>query len=764
MSMDIRGIFDAITPENIKNIPLISTAMAIFIENIEENATVAESIKSVYKNEYDVNDSPMVQEAKLNLRKGLLDVYMTALYQVLTKAQSNDVIRAKFEQAGITGTPFFQDVERIINDEYFITNKAFKEKLGTDLSIKYAYNLTKYLETAETANDLNLYEVKPFHFRTDGSILKEMYENIVKPLAHPIGFTYEYNQIVDQSIQDLFGIDIIYNIYDIEIRNLDGHFDIFTEAATDVDVKADFLTRKNPITGRLFTTQEYNNQVVVWTNKVVDTFVDKTVDDRRFRSILFTDGTYLQQYTNPIEILYISYADFLANNFDNVIKEFSGHWSLYVNYASDYTFGYTDNIDQIMMEMEVTKIKENNGGIEAQKYYNLTSGEYAFHVGGDVYLKAPGVDESKKAYTSITAINAEIANKFTVTVVGKTSGQESITVSITDSYNHTITNNGVQPDGTGYFSTTFNTYELSGDNYTVKAIVERAIAPYSFTMSSCGLNNFNHNFYFTVVDDYNHVTPNTLRVIGKAPANATFDLKLTDSLGGIVISNVTVNGSGNFTSIINIAALEAGSYRLDATIYSVNGKPLVSAFYKATDLKTHVNDVLIRTDLFTYNNGAPNFNGMLGSTILSSTDQMAGSYSTTQFINKHIGELATTNTYAVSDKYLLNYMVENGITNIANLPSTLILNGAFIEGNKYDVSNIDFLPEEETFINAGRKIYPIGTSDFIVMTSSDYVQDDIFVYGLSTTGYYLYSEELVGYDYYFYSNDGFYLVTYGDNV
>ena len=764
MSMDIKGIFDAITPENIKNIPLIATAMDIFIENLEENALLSESIRRVYTNEYDSTDSDMVKEAKLNLRKGLLDVYMTALYQVLSKAQSNDVVKAKFEQAGIKDVPFFQDIERIISDEYFITNKAFKEKVGTDLSIKYAYNLTKYLETAETTNDLKLQEVKPFHFRTDGTILKEMYENIVKPLAHPLGFTYEYNQIVDQSIQDLFGVEIIYNVYNIEVRNLDGRFVVFTSASNDAAVKADFLTRVNALTGRIFTESEYNSQVIVLTDKVVSVFTDKAIDDRHFRSILFTDGTYIEQYTNPIEILYLNYSDYALGNTDNVIRPFVGHWSLYVNYASDYVLNYSDNIDQIILQAELTKIREDNGGIEAQKYYNLTSGEFAFHVGGDSYLMAPGLDESKKHYNNTVGINTEIANKFTVTIVGVSTSQEPVTVTISDDYNHSITNTGVQPDGVGNFTTTFNTYELSGDNYTVKTTVERLVSPYSFTMGSNGLNNFARTFYFTTVEDYNHVTANTLHVVGKAPNNAVFDLVLTDSTNGTKTTHITADGSGNFSAIIDYSLLTAGSYKLNATIYQSNGKPLVSASYNAIDLKVHKTDIQIRTNLFNYTNGAPNYTGLTSSTAVASIDQMYGYASTTSNIAKHIGELSTNNTYAEADKYLLNYMIENNITSISNIPSTVILNGAYIEGNDYDTSNIDFLPEEETFIYAGRKIYPIDTSDFVVMTSTDYAVDDILVYGLSTTGYYLYSDELLGYDYYFYSNDGFYLVTYGDNV
>ena len=321
MSMDIRSIFDAITPENIKNIPLITTAMDIFVKNLEENALLSESIRRVYTNEYDAADSDVVKESKLNLRKGLLDVYLTSLYNVLSQAQDNEVVKAKFAQSGISSAPFFQDVERIINDEYFVTNKVFKEKIGTNISIQYAYNLTKYLETAQTGNDLAIHPIKPFHFRTDGSILKEMYENIVKPLAHPLGFTYEYNQIVDQTIQDLFGVDIIYNVYSIELRNLDGRYNVFTADANDVNVKNSFLTRINPTTGALFTQAEYTRYVTVFTNKVVDVFSDKVIDDRRYRTILFKDGTYLEQYTNPIEILYINYSDFTLGKLENKLKD-----------------------------------------------------------------------------------------------------------------------------------------------------------------------------------------------------------------------------------------------------------------------------------------------------------------------------------------------------------------------------------------------------------------------------------------------------------
>lgn len=763
MSMDIRGIFDAITPENIKNIPLIATAMNIFIENIEENALLSESIRRVYTNEYNASDSDIVKESKLNLRKGLLDVYLTSLYNVLSQAQDNEIVKAKFAQSGISGTPFFQDVERIINDEYFVTNKAFKEKIGTNISIQYAYNLTKYLETAQTGNDLTLKPIKPFHFRTDGSILKEMYENIVKPLAHPLGFTYEYNQIVDQSIQDLFGVDIIYNVYSIELRNLDGRYDVYTADANDVNVKANFLGRINPMTGALFTLTEYNQNVTVFTNKVVDVFSDKVVDDRRYRTILFKDGTYLEQYTNPIEILYLEYSDFTAGRLENTIKDYTGHWSLYVDYASDYEFSYSDEISNVLMEFNATKIKENNNGAEGNKFYNLTSGEYAFKIGGDDYKLAPGIDESENVYVNNDQLRSEISSKFTINISGKSKWIDPVTVTLKDFYGNSITNTGIAPDGLGNFTTSFNTYELNGDNYTIIATTSHLLVPYTFIVSSCGLNNFNHEFYFSSVEDNNSVTPDTIRVIGKAPASKTFDLIITDSAGGSLTSTTTSNSSGVFDKTINISTLTAGKFRIDSTIYDAVGKPAQKAFYEASDLKTHDVDSPIRVGLFNYTHGAPTYSGLLVTQPVT-TLTMAGIDSTDTYILKQIGELSVDDTYAESDKYLLNYMVDNGITSISNLPSSLILRGAFIEGNKYDDSNSTVLGEEETFINYGRRVYPIDTSDFIIMTSSDYVADDFFTYGLSTTGYYLYTDEISGYDYYFYTNDNFYLTTYGDSV
>jgi hypothetical protein len=374
--MDLKNIFDTITPENIKDISLIKDAMEIFIENIEENCAISINIEKIYNNTFDSNDSIHLQNAKLNIRKGLIDVYLTVLYNTLQKSQDHEVIKAKFKSRGIDSSPFINDIEKIINDEFFITNKPFKERVGTELSIKYAYNLANFLQSSKTIGDIVLTPIKPFHFETRGSIFREMYENIVKPLSHPLGFTYAYTQQSKQILQDLYFVKILFNIQNIEIRGINGNFDVFTEDLNDTNVKLDFLTRTNPITKNLFTEEEYNSQVVVLFDKIVDTYTSETVENRNIVSILFKDRTYIQQKTNPIELIYVNYDDIPVSN----IKDFSGHYSLYVNNIADYEFQYSDEIEQFTFNYE----DEDNfvlvdGDVEEDLLFSIeTDGYYLY--------------------------------------------------------------------------------------------------------------------------------------------------------------------------------------------------------------------------------------------------------------------------------------------------------------------------------------------------------------------------------------------------
>jgi len=399
--MNLQGIFEAITPDNIKELPLIQTAMKIFIENLEKNAQVAEDISNIYNSEYlasdiidikDVNGnvidtSSILRDSKVTIRKGLLDVYLNVLYNVLKDAQTNPVIKQRIDEqiaAGAIGDiPLQSAVDEVLNNEYFGTNKPYKERVGTANSVKFAYNLAGYLYDSGGANDMKLDEIKPFHFKTEGTIIRELYEHIVKPLSHPIGFTYNYTQLIKDSFNDLFGIKLLTDFKHLEVRNIDGQFHVFTPDTSDAKVRADFLTRFNPITNTFFTDSTFNQQVTVYTNKVVSDFTDSTDAGRTIKKFWFTDGTYLQQSTNPTTVIYTTYSGIsgTAPDLNTTLFDYSGHWSLFLDYSTAFEYTFTDTWStEVTTDFGVDEIIVTNPSIVLDTFSVFTQSLSGFYL------------------------------------------------------------------------------------------------------------------------------------------------------------------------------------------------------------------------------------------------------------------------------------------------------------------------------------------------------------------------------------------------
>ena len=66
--MNLRSIFDYLTPENIKSIPVVRAAMNVFIDSLERNSEVASRISAIFDQTSLATDSDIV-------KKAMIDVY-----------------------------------------------------------------------------------------------------------------------------------------------------------------------------------------------------------------------------------------------------------------------------------------------------------------------------------------------------------------------------------------------------------------------------------------------------------------------------------------------------------------------------------------------------------------------------------------------------------------------------------------------------------------------------------------------------------------
>ena len=277
MSNDLQSIFKSITPDNIKSIPVIQDAMDVFISTLEEVSSVSIDVKNAFEN--------------TNIKEELIKIYLDDLYNVLQQIQFNQKIVEYIERSNNAyGTEYFKkdliyNIVDYINDEHFLTIKSYKEKKGTTQAIKYIYDLiSTFVMTGDTHYPFTLTELEPFNFKVEGSLPTVFYENIIRPLAHPLGFTYYYEQILKLVLEDFYAeLNFVFTTYELEIRCLKTTGETYT---------FDFLYKPDD------------------TKRVVS-YIDTILEgNTRIKRVFFKDGddknnnnnaTYLKQVTTNLD-------------------------------------------------------------------------------------------------------------------------------------------------------------------------------------------------------------------------------------------------------------------------------------------------------------------------------------------------------------------------------------------------------------------------------------------------------------------------------
>jgi len=357
---DLKPVFDALTPENIKNIPLMQDVINAFLVCLEQNALVSIDIKNLY--DY-INPKVLSSVANTtvgpttipneNLRNAIIDVYLVALKNALIDAQTNKTLQNKIklrqkEQIALLNTP----ITNMLNSTQFSASKKYKESVGTIHSINYMYSLAKLLEASDSNGNPIITEASPFHFVIEGGISKELYSTVVDPLSHPLGYTYSYKEVVSMNnLVDLFGLTKVFNPHPvIEIRGADGTYRVFTDypdIATAKPILQQVFTtnRTNLSTFSLFTVPEFNdpNIVTIIPNKTVKSIIDDTTISGRYVEVVFTDNSVIKQINTNAQID-VTYYDANTGLTSTYSPTAAGHYSVYIDAPFSTTFNYTDTI------------------------------------------------------------------------------------------------------------------------------------------------------------------------------------------------------------------------------------------------------------------------------------------------------------------------------------------------------------------------------------------------------------------------------------
>ena len=95
MQIDLKNIFESITPDNIKNNPVIAPAMDIFIDVLNEKCAESINIRNAFQN-------PVIREE-------LIKIYLDDLYRALYELQYNKDVKATIDSINkVYGTEYYK--------------------------------------------------------------------------------------------------------------------------------------------------------------------------------------------------------------------------------------------------------------------------------------------------------------------------------------------------------------------------------------------------------------------------------------------------------------------------------------------------------------------------------------------------------------------------------------------------------------------------------------------------------------------------------
>jgi hypothetical protein len=507
----LESIFEAITPDNIKNIPVIKHTMQDFIDNLEANSKIARQIISLYDTEKYSDDSKIIQNAKQRVRNGLYLLYVNTLYKCLqnisTSKEVNKILNTfnyinsplkKFQDANnitssitpITTNPSIADLTppeqasyfatsgasrninsdessteteissrkyiqksdatigkaecdvnttfatTVINNEYISSNREFSQKVGTQDGLKYIYAFAKYIETGSVENDFTVDEVNPFIVHYEGSLNSTIFNSIVKAMAHPVGWTYDYTTVFTIALRDYFGIEFIYKFTKLEVQDQSGNFCVFTDK-TKEEIFDQFRTEINPKTQLPFTDDEISRQVSVVENRhVYDYQYWEDQNGYSHQLISFDDKDEHILYRDGAKqlIYYTIYEDYV-NGLKLPERVFDEKWSLNMEMTADVRFLYSDEIEQ-EEEFQIGWIRDSDHEIQPTEA-SFNEDKNMFKVVGEPYVYVQGVDESRNRCLNHNSVN-KAAEKHVATLELNQDYDGTITVYDDDGNSETV--------------------------------------------------------------------------------------------------------------------------------------------------------------------------------------------------------------------------------------------------------------------------------------------------------------------------------------
>ena len=242
MYIDLYSEIIQFVPEAMREDPDFQRLIHLYCKTLEETFEYSDDVIQTK-----LVDSLMEKFSKTNesryadFRQDILRVLLNELFYTIDDAENSGVLYNKLEEVynrvglSVSGLEIAKMLDRIITEQNIVANKSFNQNKGKYSGFVYINNLIDLAISGVEKTESNYFKLiegtrdnpkEPFNYRVETSHYKETYEELVKPLVHPLGFGYVVSTMLFILLEDYFGLRLEQTLEYAEIRCLqqDGSY------------------------------------------------------------------------------------------------------------------------------------------------------------------------------------------------------------------------------------------------------------------------------------------------------------------------------------------------------------------------------------------------------------------------------------------------------------------------------------------------------------------------------------------------------------
>lgn len=312
---DFKVISKKLLPINYRSNKFLEDIIDVFAEYIIENSNILLDINNLFN------------EKNTILYEEVLKTFARNFYDTITNNSTNHKLSAAIRRAHEKWGFDFDDSKLnikaidLLNKSQLETFKMFQQSKGTINSIEFIYKIIEQLNieqfVLETDGQLSIYPGENiFEYIVEGSMLPEVFDAYVKPLAHPVGWVCVYLRIYKLYFVDYFLSKEVYDIEQLEVScdnrgdyflSNEGHLfftDIDNNIIYDEDTPKSYIVNGNEVFdvtrfGTFYDVLTEKSEINLVLNNNVKNIEKESIKGVNRLTIYFESGEYLEQISKP---------------------------------------------------------------------------------------------------------------------------------------------------------------------------------------------------------------------------------------------------------------------------------------------------------------------------------------------------------------------------------------------------------------------------------------------------------------------------------